>query len=291
VAAGGGTAYLFGGRDGGTVFDDVWEFDLATASWRRIEVDGAAPAARFGHEAAWVPGRGLVVFAGQAGADFFNDLWLLDPATSRWQRLSDGGDVPVPRYGTCSGIGPDGRLWISHGFTEDGVRFADTKAYDFDAGRWEDEAPAGDGPIQRCLHACWWMADGRFALYGGQTTGVPALADLWFLTPGPGGAQTNSWAELADPEPPARQLAAVAQLGPITFVFGGRGEDRKPLGDLWLRLDGTAMGFAGIHSTGEAPAARSAATMVSDSARDRVLLFGGLGDAAFGDLWELAIER
>ena len=53
----GRTAYLFGGRDGGTVFDDLWSFDLATERWQRELVDGP-PAARFGHEAAWLPGRG-----------------------------------------------------------------------------------------------------------------------------------------------------------------------------------------------------------------------------------------
>jgi galactose oxidase-like protein len=286
----GRTAYLFGGRDGETVFDDLWTFDLVTATWRRIAVTGGAPSARFGHEAAWLPGRGLAVFAGQSGGEFFNDLWILDPVTTRWQLQPDGGDVPAPRYGSCSGIGPDGRLWISHGFTEDGVRFADTKSYDVDAGRWEDQAPAGDGPIQRCLHACWWTTDGRFALYGGQTTGVPALGDMWLLTPGSGGSQTNAWSELRDPGPPARQLPAVAQLGPITFLFGGRDLDRRPLEDLWVRLDGTASAFIEMEAAGEGPASRSGASLIADRGRNRLLLFGGLGDDAFADLWELDPE-
>lgn len=290
LADDGRTAFLFGGRDGGATFDDLWTFDLVTSAWRRITVNGNRPAGRFGHEAAWLPGRGLVVFAGQSDAGFFNDVWIFDPAASRWDRQPDGGDVPVPRYGTCSGIGPDGRLWISHGFTEDGVRFADTKAYDFVAGRWADEAPAGNGPIQRCLHACWWMTDGTLALYGGQTTGVPALGDLWFLSIGPAGPSTNTWTELSDPGPPARQLAAVARNGRTTFLFGGRGADRKPLGDLWVRLDGTSVPFVALRAAGEAPTARSGATLISDEAGQRLLLFGGLGDDAFADLWELDLE-
>jgi len=290
VAEDGRTAYLFGGRGGGEVFGDLWSFDLVAGSWQRIEAAGDAPPARFGHDAVWVAGRGLVIFAGQGDRDFFNDLWVFDPATARWQRLPDGGDVPVPRYGSCSGLGPDARLWISHGFTEDGVRFADTKAYDFDAATWADEAPLGDGPIQRCLHACWWTADGRLALYGGQTTGVPALGDLWFLTPGPGGPRTNTWTALPDPGPPARQLAAVAQRGPITFLYGGRGVDRKALGDLWLRLDASTMGFVSLTPGGTPPAARSGATLIADPARARLLLFGGLGDEPFADVWELDID-
>ena len=92
------------------------------------------PAARFGHEAAWVEDVGLVVFAGQAGATFFNDLWAYDPDADAWTELPGSGDVPVSRYGTCAAVGPDGRLWISHGFTSDGVRFSDTRAYDFELG-------------------------------------------------------------------------------------------------------------------------------------------------------------
>ncbi|HEU0237409.1 MAG TPA: kelch repeat-containing protein, partial [Candidatus Limnocylindrales bacterium] len=126
------TAYLFGGRSGSRAFADLHAYDLATDTWRPITPANAGPSARFGHEAVWLAGRGLVVWAGQASATtFFNDLWLYDPAANRWTRLPNGGATPTPRYGSCSGIGPDGRLWISHGFTEDGTRFADTRAYDF----------------------------------------------------------------------------------------------------------------------------------------------------------------
>ena len=282
----GRTAYLFGGRDGGSVFDDLWAFDLATDAWRQVPIAGERPAPRFGHEAAWVPGRGLAVFAGQAGATFYDDVWLFDPATSAWRLLPAGGSVPVARYGSCSGIGPDGRLWISHGFTEDGVRFADTAAYDFDAEAWTDQAPAGDGPVERCLHACWWTSDGGFVLYGGQTTNVPALGDLWLLTPGAGGAPSNRWAKAANPEPAARQLTAVARRDSLTVLFGGRDINRKALADLWLLPDGAAA-FVPLEATGPGPAARSGATLIHDPVGDRLVLFGGLGDAAFDELWSL----
>ncbi len=65
----GRTAYLFGGRAGGTAFDDLWAFDLAAGTWREIDVAGPRPAARFGHEAAWTSLKdGLVVTLGQAGS-------------------------------------------------------------------------------------------------------------------------------------------------------------------------------------------------------------------------------
>lgn len=286
VGEDGRTAYLFGGRDGSKVFDDLWAFDLDTNAWRRLDVGGDAPAPRFGHEGEWVPGRGLAVWAGQAGSTFFNDLWLFDAATTSWRALPAGGDVPVARYGSCSGLGPDGRLWISHGFTEDGTRFADTRAYDFDTGAWSDESSAGEGPFERCLHACWWTSDGRFALYGGQTTGTPALGDLWFLTPGTLAGPASAWLEATSPEPPARNLAAVAGRDPFTVLVGGSGLDGQPLADTWLIADG-GTGFAALDTGGRAPQARSGAAMVHDSADERFVLFGGVGREAFDDMWEL----
>lgn len=288
VAEDGHTAYLFGGRDGSTIFDDLWAYDLLDGTWRQLRVQGATPEARFGHEAAWVPPLGLVIWAGQAGSAFFDDLWLFEPSTGAWRALPAAGDAPVARYGSCSGIGPDGRLWISHGFTADGVRFADTKAHDFVSGTWIDQAPARPGPFERCLHACWWTSDGRFALYGGQTTGVPALGDLWFLRAGDGGAPTNQWAEAPDQEAAARQLAAVARRGSLAVMFGGRGLHREALGDTWLLPDGATRLLR--FKTGDGPRARSGAAMVYDAAADRILLFGGLAGQALDDLWSLTFD-
>ena len=289
VDEGGQTAYLFGGRSGGTVFDDLWAYDLDAGTWRRIDVTGPRPAARFGHEAAWTSLKGgLAVTLGQAGSRFFGDLWLFDPASATWRELPSAGRTPLPRYGSCSGIGPDGHLWISHGFTEDGSRFSDTRAYDFEAEAWVSETPAAGTPKERCLHVCWWSADGTLTLYGGQTTGVPALGDLWSLVPGTGGAE-NAWFQLAEPAAAPRHLPAVAQRGRLTYVVGGRDLGRDPLDDTWLVDDGNAGAFSELQTRGDLPA-RSGAAMVYDEDRDRMLLFGGTGDAALDDLWALTFD-
>ena len=287
VAEDGRTAWLFGGRDGATELGDVWSFDMETEAWSRHRIDGPSPAARFGHEAAWLPGHGLLVWAGQAGAEFFDDAWVLDPGGQRWDRLDAIGDVPVARYGSCSGIGPDGRFWISHGFTANGIRFDDTAALDVEAARWS-RVEVGDGrPIKRCLHACWWTPDGRLALFGGQTNGVPALGDLWFLEPTADGA-AGAWQETPDQRAPERQLAAVAQGDGITVIAGGRGTDGAPLADSWFVTDG-GTSLERLEAPAPPPA-RSGAAMVFDAAADRMVLFGGLGDRALDDLWELALR-
>ena len=280
VTGDGRTALLFGGRDGAAVFGDLWSFDFGTNAWTQLETDGG-PAARFGHDAAWVDGVGLVVFAGQAGTAFFGDLWAYDPVAARWTELPAAGDAPVPRYGTCAAVGPDGRLWISHGFTSDGVRFSDTRAYDFDAGTWSDETPgAGARPVERCLHGCWWTDAGQLALYAGQTTGTTALADRWLLDDG-------VWAEVDGTLPPERNLYARARLDGAELVFGGQALDGSYRADLWVLADESDDAIE-VAVEGDLPPARAGAELVHDAERGRVLLFGGRSaDGALDDLWSL----
>jgi len=290
ATADGATAYLFGGRDGATIYEDLWAYDLATDAWSQVSDAGAGPPARFGHNAAWTPGIGLVVFGGQSGAGFLNDLWAYDPAANAWRALAGGGAQPVARYGSCASVGPDGRLWISHGFTSEGQRFADTRAYDFATATWTDETPAGDAPIKRCLHACWWTAADALTLYGGQTTGVTALGDLWRMRIGPRPG-TGAWEQLTPSEglPAERNLTAAARWGAMTLLVGGQGLDGEFLADAWW-LDDADGAATPLAATGVAPPGRAGAELVADPARGRMLLFGGRSTAsALGDLWQLTL--
>lgn len=285
----GEVAYLFGGRDatGPGTLDDFWAFDLEDETWSELP---AGPAGRFGHNASWVPGVGVVIFAGQGDAGFFNDLWAYDPVVNGWRELPAAGAIPVRRYGSCAALGPDGRLWISHGFTSEGARFSDTRAYDFATGTWTEETPANEGPVVRCLHGCWWTDDGQLALYAGQTNGVVSLGDWWNLTIGPRPG-TNQWAEVPVGEagPAPRNLYASTRWGSSAVVFGGQALDRSSLGDAWQLSDDGIPSV--ITSTGGvAPAGRSGSELVADTARHRVLLFGGIaGGTVLGDVWELTL--
>lgn len=279
-----GIAYLFGGRDGATVFGDTWAYDLVADAWTELAPD-ASPAGRFGHEAAWVDGIGLVIFAGQASVDaFFGDLWAYDPVANTWSELPATGALPTPRYGSCAAIGPDGRLWISHGFTQDQARFSDTRAYDFETNSWTDETPADGGrPVERCLHGCWWTDDGELALYAGQTTGTTALDDRWTFADG-------TWTRIEGSLPAARNLYARARHDGATIVFGGQALDASYLDDLWLLADGSADATP-IMPAGDVPqpVGRAGAELIVDAEAGRALLFGGrTSDGALDDVWELA---
>lgn len=280
----GETAFLFGGRDGSAVFGDLWAFDLATDSWSELAPAGPPPPARFGHEAAWVDGIGLVIVFGQAGASFFNDLWSFDPDAGAWTELPAAGAVPVARYGSCAAVGPDGRLWISHGFTSENARFSDTLAYDFETAAWTDQTPPGDPPVVRCLHGCWWTETGMLRLYAGQTNGVTALGDLWELTV----EGTPGWARLGGELPAERNLYARARIGAGAVVFGGLGIDGGYRNDLFVLADESdAARPIGVEGT--APSGRAGAELVYDARGARLLLFGGRdAEGARADLWQLS---
>lgn len=273
-------AYLFGGRDGAEQeFGDLWRYDLVKDTWKRISPKGATPEPRFGHSAVWSDGYGMIIFAGQRGADFFDDLWVFDPETKRWRELPAKGQVPKRRYGSCMVEGPDGRLWISHGFTFAG-RFDDTRAYNLKSERWAVITPEGRKPGERCLHECFTSAAGDLVLYGGQDDGTFALGDLWSL------GKDRGWDRLDDPQAQPRRLYGVTEAGDYAYVFGGAGEDNAALADLW-RVDRETLDFERVRVDGNHPSGRYAGTLITDTEGGRLLLFGGQGASAKSDVWEL----
>jgi hypothetical protein len=280
----GARAYLFGGRGADGASDELWSFDLATDTWNLLQPSGDRPAARFGHTGTWVPSVGLVIWSGQAGRRFFADAWAYDPAVNAWRELPALGDVPPARYGSCASLGPEGRLWISHGFTADTGRFADTRAYDFATGEWTDMTPSGNVPVERCLHDCFWSA-GRLVLYAGQTTGVPALGDIWAYDPA-----SEAWSRGPEAAAPPRQLYALATIadGDGAWVFGGGTLEGDFLADTWRIASDTLAMEPILMPLEPIPSARAGATLIRDPGSSRRLLFGGRNDlGVLGDLWQL----
>lgn len=272
--------YLFGGR-GDQTYADLWAYDVAAGEWSELPPTG--PVARFGHNAAFYGASGrMLVFGGQAGADFFDDAWALDP-DGEWSQLSPGGAQPAPRYGAASALNPDRGLFVSHGFTDAG-RFNDTWGLDPDAPSWTDLSPEGERPLERCLvRAVWDREAQRLLLFGGQSNEAPYLGDTWELS-------ADGWRELTVDGPPPRHFYAMAFDGETrrAVLFGGRTEAGE-VNDTWL-FDSTADAWSEASPEGEPPSPRSGHDAVWLGASRSLLVFGG-EDASghLNDLWELSL--
>ena len=185
---------IFGGRATET-FGDIWIFDRATRLWRAVDSPGPAP--RFGHGAVYdAAHRRMLIVMGQ-GADFFNDVWAFDLDHETWTQLKANdrsATAPRPRYGQSAVLDSQGRVLISHGFSDQG-RFDDTWAFDVAMARWVNLTPtSGAKPLKRCLDALIYetTAD-RMILFGGCSSGFGACpqGDLWAFD-----LKTTSWTEL-----------------------------------------------------------------------------------------------
>jgi hypothetical protein len=273
-----GRLYLFGGRAGGRSLGDLWEFDPLSGTWLELASDGPTPDPRFGHNAIYDPAGGqLIVALGQAGAEFFQDVWVFRPETGAWTRIGElSPERPAPRYGSAAAFDPAGRrLLVSHGFTDHG-RFDDTWAFDITAERWTRVTTVDSLPIKRCLaRGAFDSTTGRLLLFGGQTDTSPFLGDLWSLDIAGG-----KWTELsAEGMPSARHLYGAATSTDGVWHLVGGNTPAGPSGEYWIYEPGL-----NTWTFGEPPPAR----MSHDAAilGDTLYIFGGTdGTSELDDLW------
>lgn len=275
--------FLFGGR-GQEVLGDLWSYDIASGAWTEVSAS-PAPAARFGHNAAFHAAQNrFLIFGGQAGG-FFNDVWAFDVASGAWSDISPSGATPTTRYGAASAFDPaTARFLVSHGFTGEGSRFDDTWAFAAAEETWTKLPIQGELPIRRCLmRAAWDTGAQRLLMFGGQTTGTPFLGDLWAL-------EGNRWREItAEPVPSPRNFYALAydDEGGRAILFGGNTEE-GPANDLWF-FDSASESWSQQQPEGEGPSPRFGHDAVWLPASRSLLVFGGNDGQDLNDLWELSV--
>jgi hypothetical protein len=100
--------FLFGGANGETVYDDLWEFD-ELRGWSSIQLDGGGederPCARSGHGSCsivvkGIPGLCLFVSGGNTQSETFSDCWVWSVALGQWFEVFCYPELR-PRIGHC----------------------------------------------------------------------------------------------------------------------------------------------------------------------------------------------
>jgi hypothetical protein len=276
--------YVFGGHGAEGTTGDLWMYDVPAERWELLDA-GSGPSERFGPNMTYDrEDHSLLLFGGQLGTTFFQDVWSFDLTGGTW-RDDTPSLAPAERYGSGDAFDPaTRRWWISHGFTFSG-RFDDLWTFDPEGRAWADVTPGGALPIERCLLRCAWDPGRRqVLLFAGQSDVAPVHDDLWVIDPDEG-----IWREVAvDQRPPPRnRYGGYFDVARDAFVvFGGQGADAN-LGDTWAFEPES--GVWGEVAGGGVPSPRWGQDMAWVAGLSGAVLVGGRDDAAdLSDVWLLA---
>jgi cysteine-rich repeat protein len=248
---------LFGGNNrSGTDTNDMWTFDGQV--WTEVTQVGSRPPARNSHAMAYDPLRQRVVVAG--GNSISNPspgtMWEFDPAAATWTNRS--ADIGLPAGGNVNGIVFDTarqRLVLVTSGGETWERIADS---------WQ--RVTGAQPPARGLSALAFDSKrGKSVLFGGSVG--DSIGDTW--------EYDGIW----------REVKAFEKVNSVNLTSVAAAYDRTSARVIVTAINAMAgcssatLAFDGLvwqrlTTLGMAPELQSA-TMVFDSIRNRMLLFGG----------------
>jgi hypothetical protein len=283
---------FFGGNPfSGIALNDVWALDLSgPPKWTELLPQGDPPPPRTLHSAVYDATRArMLVFGGENGSGDLNDTWALtlgDPPT--WSPIVPLGPLPAPRAGQASTYDPIRDQMVVWGKSQAG----DVDLWSLSLSgtpEWNTPMPTDNLPRRSSAIAIFDPVRARMLVFGGQLQSS-AGSDLWTLPL----AAPEGWSALAASGPPPSPRAAGAgtydPLRDRVVLFGG--SSSTPDDTVWSLELSPAPLWSELPASGTAPSARSGHSLVYDSTRDRLLLFGGVSasNQALNDLWSLALQ-
>jgi hypothetical protein len=257
------------------------------------------------------PRQRLVLYGGdpgfgqncQSSPQFDGETWFFDPQCNSWSKFAGASPPPRTRH-TAVVDTQRQRLVIFGGRYRAGASgnytvFNETWALDFTAldgaGLWVPLQPTGTAPPGLANATAVYDATfDRMLVFGGNTSAnglaFTPEARLWVLD-----FTANTWAELMPAtatRPPARLFHGMAldtqRNRLVVFSGGDANAFTGPfLGDLWS-FDLATRIWSPLTATGSTPANRIRPSLALDSARDRMLLFGGHDDGQLGERNDLS---
>jgi hypothetical protein len=283
---------FFGGNPfSGIALNDVWALDLSgPPKWTELFPQGDPPPPRTLHSAVYDAQRArMLVFGGENGSGALNDTWALtldDPPT--WSPIVPLGSLPAPRAEQASIYDPIRDQMVVWGKSQAG----DVDLWSLSlagAPEWNTPMPTDNLPRRSSAIAIFDPVRARMLVFGGQLQSS-AGSDLWMLPL----AAPEGWSALAaSGPPPSPRAAAAGTYDPLRdrmVLFGG--SSSTPDDAVWSLALSPAPHWSELPVSGTAPSARSRHSLVYDSTRDRLLLFGGMSasNQALNDLWSLALQ-
>jgi Galactose oxidase, central domain/Kelch motif len=262
---------VFGGEDNGTKLADLWALDLATLTWTQIDAPGPGP--RTDLAAVIDPLRDrLILIGGRVGlATSIDEIWALDLKSNQWTQLPSG---PSARH-DIQAVTDGTHAWVFGGAGSLFQSLDDLWEMDFATDSWR-QLPAIDVRPKARTSAALAFFNGFVYLKGGHdvwhVTGDTWRYDLaaqsWSLVQATGGTAAGAHFGYAfDP------------VCSTLFVSGGDNLDNQNLAFTDALVLSGPPRFARLPSS-TLPPPRDHPTLVFDSQRRRLLVYGGgsLGD-------------
>jgi hypothetical protein len=262
--------------------------------WALLSSSNAGPAARYDHTAIVDSEHAQLVVFGGRGAATYGDTWLFDLNKYAWREVTGGG--PPARFGHAAVYdAANRRILLVMG--QGASFFNDVWAFDLEREKWSQlsENGASDSqPRPRYGQSVVLDSRGRVVISHGFSD-QGRFDDTWAFDP-----HTGQWQNLT-PSSGARPLKRCLHelvydaASDRVFLFGGcsSGFGPCPQGDFWA-FDFKLNAWTELKPTGALPTPRSNPSLVLDSAKQRLLLFGGKTESGdSGETWayDLAANR
>lgn len=116
-------------------------------------------------------------FGGTNGFQWFNDVWVYDPASNSWSQLDCIGYIPVPREGHAAAL-VDDVMYIFGGRTEEGADLGDLAAFRISSRRWYTFQNMGPSPSPRSGHSMTTVGKTVVVVGGEPSQAAPPVNDL-----------------------------------------------------------------------------------------------------------------
>lgn len=142
-----GKFIVFGGFDGSSWLNDMYEFNFSTNKWKKIVCKGQLPSVR--SCPAWAKDSHYVyIHGGYDGVERKSDFMRVDLGTYTWHEMPSRGTPPSPRYFHSCCLYED-QMYVYGGYSGN-VRLADMYVYNFETTHWSQvDCNHGDCPSGR----------------------------------------------------------------------------------------------------------------------------------------------
>jgi hypothetical protein len=278
---------VFGGYDNFRL-NDVWILTLdANPRWTWVRTSGVRPSPRYRQGAIYDPMRDrMLVFGGDDGHNV-GDVWALslaEPMT--WSPVATTGSAPPGRREHTVVYDPVRDRMIVYGGTRSGVALSDAWALSLGTGAWSRLDPAGTAPARYRHSAIYDPIRERMVVFGGADSTL--RGDAFALSLSGPAAWTLLAAAVDGPSPRSEHGAIYDPTHDRMVVYGGF--DSSPLGDAWALALGATPAWSRLEPAGSAPAPHHRHSVVYDSGRGCMVVFGGMSPYKDSEAWALELS-